>query len=180
MRKLKFHEQKLLKKVNFLEWKETNTTREQLVTSKYLLKGRDDYKKYNLVVGMIKKLSETLSRLKDTDPTKIAISRKLITLLYDSGLIENKKLLDCTKVTVSSFCERRLPMIIARKKMVESFIRADEFVQHGHIRIGTKLVNDTSRIVSRSMEDFVTWTDSSKIRKKINEFNDEQDDYGFV
>ena len=76
MRKLKFHEQKLLKKVNFLEWNKTNTTREQLVTTKYILKNREEYKKYNLVVGMIKKLSETLSRLKDNDSTKIAIAKK--------------------------------------------------------------------------------------------------------
>lgn len=180
MRNLKFHEQKLLKKVNFLEWKKTNTTREQLVTGKYSLKGRDEYKKYNLVVGLIKKLSETLSRLKDNDPTKLVIARKLINLLYNSGIIHEKTLLKCTAVTVSSFCERRLPIIVARKKLVEKFVHADEFVQHGHIRVGTRIVNDTSVIISRAMEEFVTWSDTSKIKMKINEFNDERDDYQYL
>lgn len=180
MRNLKYHEQKLLKKVNFLEWKKTNTTREQLVTGKYLLKGRDEYKKYNLVVGLIKKLSETLSRLKDSDPTKLVIAKKLINLLYDTGIITEKTLLQCTKVTVSSFCERRLPMIVAKRKLVQSFAHADEFVQHGHIRVGTRIVNDTSLIIPRSMEEFVTWSDTSKIKVKIDEFNDEKDDYQYL
>lgn len=180
MRNLKYHEQKLLKKVNFLEWKHTNTTREQLVTSKYLLKGRDEYKRYNLVVGLIKKLSETLSRLKDNDPTKLVIAKKLINLLYNTGIIHEKTLLQCTKVNVSSFCERRLPMIVAKRKLVQNFTHADEFVQHGHIRVGTRVVNDTSLIIPKSMEEFVTWTDTSKIKMKIDEFNDEKDDYQYL
>lgn len=180
MRNLKFHEQKLLKKVNFLEWKRTNTTREQLVTSKYLLKSRDEYKKYNLVVGMIRKLSETLSRLSDSDPTKIMVAKKLIKLLYDAGLVQDRKLLDCTKVNVSSFCERRLPMILVKKKLVQTFRHADEFVQHGHVRLGTRVVNDTSMLVSRAMEEFVSWSDTSKIKQKIEEFNEEKDDYKYI
>lgn len=179
MRNLKFHEQKLLKKVNFLEWKKTNTTREQLVTSKYLLKSRDEYKKYNLIVGMIRKLADALSRLPDNDSTKMVVGKKLINMLYDTGIINNKKLVDCTKVNVSSFCERRLPMIIAKKKMVQTFSHADEFVQHGHVRLGTRIISDTSTIISRDMEEFVAWGDSSKIKRKIEEFNDEQDDYKY-
>jgi U3 small nucleolar ribonucleoprotein protein IMP3 len=180
MRKLKFHEQKLLKKVNFLEWKKTNTTREQLITSKYILKERDEYKKYNLIVGMIRKLSETLSRLKDSDPTKLLIAKKLINLLYEVGLINEKKLIECTKISVGSFCERRLPMVMVKRKMIKTFMHADEFVQHGHVRVGIKTVNDTSILISRGMEEYVTWVDSSKIKKKIDEFNEEQDDYKFV
>lgn len=177
MRKLKFHEQKLLKKVNFLEWNKTNTTREQLVTTKYILKNREEYKKYNLVVGMIKKLSETLSRLKDNDSTKIAIAKKLINLLYEAGLISEKKLLECTKVNVSSFCERRLPMMMVKRKMIKTFTHADEFVQHGHVRVGIKTINDTSVLISRGMEEYISWVDDSKIKKKIEEFNEERDDY---
>lgn len=180
MRKLKFHEQKLLKKVNFLDWKKTNTTREQLVTSKYLLKSRDEYKKYNIIVGMIKKLSETLSRLADNNPTKLVVSKKLISLLHDVGIIENRKLVDCTKVTVSSFCERRISMVLVKKKLVQTFAHADEFVQHGHIRLGTRIINDTSTLISKAMEEYLTWSDKSKLRKKIDEFNEENDDYKYV
>lgn len=45
MRKLKFHEKKLLKKVNFLEWKRESGCREAFVMQRYHVSGRDDYKK---------------------------------------------------------------------------------------------------------------------------------------
>lgn len=45
MRKLKFHEKKLLKKVNFLEWKREGGHREAQVMHRYHVTGRDDYKK---------------------------------------------------------------------------------------------------------------------------------------
>lgn len=179
MRNLKFHEQKLLKKVNFLEWKSTNTTREQYVTSKYLLKSRDEYRVYNRIVGMIRKLSESLARLADSDPTKTMIAKKLINLLYGIGLIEEKKLVDCTKITVSSLCKRRIAMIMVSNKMMKSYKDADRYVQQGHVRLGTKVISDTSTLVSKGMEEFVAWTDDSKIRKKIDEFNEEYDDYKY-
>jgi U3 small nucleolar ribonucleoprotein protein IMP3 len=46
MRKLKFHEKKLLKKVNFLDWKRENNHREAHVMQRYHIVERDDYKKY--------------------------------------------------------------------------------------------------------------------------------------
>lgn len=46
MRKLKNHEHKLLKKVNFLEWKREGGHRENMVMQRYHVTGRDDYKKY--------------------------------------------------------------------------------------------------------------------------------------
>ncbi|KAK6090512.1 hypothetical protein P3W45_000609 [Vairimorpha bombi] len=157
MRQLKFHEQKLLKKVNFLEWKNTNTSREHAVIGKYKLKDREEYNKYNRIVGKIRKLSEMLSRLKDNDFTKKSISTKLIKKLYDLGLINNKKLLDCTKITVSDFCERRLPMIMKKNRMIENFTDSTRFIEHGHVRLGHKIVNEPNIIISRAMEDFINW-----------------------
>lgn len=177
MRKLKFHEQKLLKKVSFLDWKKTNTTREQLVTTKYRLKDRSEYKKYNLVVGMIRKLTETLSRLNDSDPTKRAVGKKLINLLYEAGLIKDKALIECSRVNVSSFCERRVPMILKKLGLVQTFTHGDEFVQHGHVRVGTKRVSDTTVLVPRGLEEYVGWVEGSKIKRKVDEFNGELDEY---
>jgi U3 small nucleolar ribonucleoprotein protein IMP3 len=177
MRQLKFHEQKLLKKVNFLEWGSTNTTREHLVISKYQLKDREEYAVYHRIASKIRSLAEALVRLKDTEEVKVAVGRKLISKLYSAGVISNKRLIDCSKVTVSSFCERRLPMLMKRSRMVSNFRDAARFVEHGHVRLGPKVVSDSSVIVSRAMEDFIQWVDGSKIKRKIDEFNEQQDDY---
>ncbi|KAI4291965.1 U3 small nucleolar ribonucleoprotein IMP3 [Pancytospora philotis] len=180
MRELKYHEQKLLKKVNFLEWASTNTPREQTITAKYLLKSREEYQFYSRIVGMVRKLAESLSRLPDNDPFKIFIAKKFISLLYDTGIIENRKLIDCTKVGVSSLCMRRLPMVVVHRKLVQHFRDADRLVQQGHVKLGSRVIGDTSTLVSRAMEEFVGWADSSKIRKKIDEFNEDYDDYKYT
>ena len=56
VRKLKHHEQKLLKKVDFLQWKSDATLREAHVMRRYLVQDRDDYRKYNRLVGGIRKV----------------------------------------------------------------------------------------------------------------------------
>lgn len=48
------------------------------------------------------------------------------------------------------------------------------------IRVGTKVIRDTSYFVPKHMEDMVTWVDSSKIKKKILQYNDKFDDYDFM
>lgn len=62
MRELKFHEQKLLKKVNFFQWKSENNLREIKVLRRYHVQDRDDYVRYNKLAGLVTKLS---SQLKD-------------------------------------------------------------------------------------------------------------------
>lgn len=180
MRELKYHEQKLLKKVNFLEWGSTNSSREQMITGTFFLKSREEYKFYNCLTGKVRKLAESLARLPDNDAVKRLVSKKLINLLYDLGIIENKKLLDCTKIGVSSICRRRLPMVLAQKKMVPHFEAGDKFVQQGHVKLGNRVITDTSTLVSKMMEDFIGWSDASKIRKKVDEFNEDYDDYKYA
>lgn len=45
VRKLKFHEQKLLKKVDFISWKVDNNLNEVKVMKKYFVQKREDYTK---------------------------------------------------------------------------------------------------------------------------------------
>ncbi|ORD94645.1 IMP3 [Enterospora canceri] len=177
MRNLKFHEKKLLKKVNLEEWDKTNTKREQLVTTKYKLHNRETYMVYNRIVGKIRKLTESLARLDDTNVTKKYLTNKMLNKLHELGVIPEKKLSNCIKVTVSDFCKRRLPVVIAQLKMVENYQDADRFVQHGHFKIGTKVVRDPETLIDVNMAQYIKWADKSKIREKLAEINGTYDDY---
>jgi len=46
MRQLKYHEKKLLKKVDFFNWKEDQNVREGTIIRRYHLQNREDYVKY--------------------------------------------------------------------------------------------------------------------------------------
>jgi len=62
-------------------------------------------------------------------------------------------------------------------KMAEHLKEAVTYIEQGHVRVGPEVVTDPAFLVTRNMEDFITWVNSSKIKKKVMEYNDALDDY---
>lgn len=178
MRKFKHHEQKLLRKVDFLQWKNEHNLRELQVMRRYHIQDRDDYKKYNKLCGMVTKLTATLKRLDAKDATRIQLTDTLLNKLYDMGVITTKKsLVQVEKLSTASFCRRRLSVVMVRLKMSETLREACTFIEQGHVRVGPDTVTEPAFLVTRPMEDFVTWVDTSKIKRKVQRYNDKLDDY---
>ncbi|KAL4422927.1 hypothetical protein ABPG75_009124 [Micractinium tetrahymenae] len=181
MRKLKHHEHKLLKKVDFLHWKNEHNERELQVMRRYHIQDRDDYKQYNKLCGMVTKLVATLKRLDARDTARIELTDQLLNKLYDMGVITTKKsLVQLEKLSTASFCRRRLAVVMVRLKMSETLREACTFIEQGHVRVGPDTVTDPAFLVTRSMEDFVTWVDTSKIKRKVQRYNDKLDDYDLM
>ena len=61
--------------------------------------------------------------------------------------------------------------------MSQSIFRAAQLIEQGHVRVGPNVITDPAFLVTRTMEDFVTWVHSSKIRRHIANYNDTLDDY---
>lgn len=74
-------------------------------------------------------------------------------------------------------CRRRLATVLVRLKFAEQLKEAVTYIEQGHIRVGPETVSDAAFLVTRNMEDFITWVDSSKIKRKVLEYNDKLDDY---
>eukprot|EP00899_Mesostigma_viride_P004703 jgi/Mesvir1/14233/Mv09674-RA.1 len=181
MRKLKHHEHKLLKKVDFLSWKRENNLREIQVMRRYHIQDRDDYKKYNKLCGMITKLVNLIKKLDPKDPYRVEMTEQILNKLYNMGLIPTQKSLAlCDKLSTSAFCRRRLAVVMVRLKMSETLREAITFIEQGHVRVGPETVADPAFAVSRNMEDFVTWVDTSKIKRKVMQYNDRLDDYDLL
>ncbi|KAK5650850.1 hypothetical protein RI129_001879 [Pyrocoelia pectoralis] len=178
VRKLKFHEQKLLKKVDFISWKADNNLKEVKVLKKYYIQKREDYAKYNKLARSIRELGRKIKEVDANHPFRTFSSAQLLEKLYVLGLIPTKWNLGLIeKVTPSSFCRRRLPVVMVRSKMAENIKSAVKLIEQGHVRIGPELVTDPALLVTRTLEDFVTWVDSSKIRKHVSEYNGLRDDF---
>lgn len=97
------------------------------------------------------------------------------------GVITTKKsLVQLERLSTSSFCRRRLSVVMVRLKMSETLREAVTFIEQGHIRVGPDTVTDPAFLVTRSMEDFVTWVDTSKIKRKLQRYNDRLDDYDLL
>lgn len=179
MRELKFHEQKLLKKVDFYDWKNEKNLREVSIMRRYYVQNRNDLKMYNRVAGQIKKVVNRLKLLPKDDSFRIRQTKVLMNRLYDMGLIINKTNLQDidTKVGISSLCRRRLAVVLFRNKYTESVKEAVTYIEQSQVRVGTEIISNPGFIVTRAMEDHITWADGSKIKKKIQEYDGVVDDY---
>ncbi|KAK0336684.1 U3 small nucleolar ribonucleoprotein imp3 [Friedmanniomyces endolithicus] len=186
VRKLKHHEQKLLRKVDFVNYPSDAAHRSAAVIRRYQLSNPADYASYNRLAGSLRHLAHRIALL----PPESAFRRKhedlLLEKLHDMGLLgvggEGKgKLSDVErKITVSAFCRRRLGVVMTRLRMSETVSAANKFVEQGHVRVGTEVVTDTAFLVNRNMEDFVTWVDSSKIKRNIMKYRDKLDDFDLL
>ena len=112
------------------------------------------------------------------DATRVARTAALLEKLYNCGAIPSRKSLAlCDKLSTSSFCRRRLAVVMVRLKMAETLRESATFIEQGHVRVGPDTVSDPAFLVTRSAEDFVTWVDTSKIKRKVAQYNDALDDY---
>merc|ERR1711863_185111 len=120
-------------------------------------------------------------KIKDLDPAsphRVDMSAAFLEKLWNIGIIPTKwSLENCDKVTASSFCRRRLPVLMVRSKMAESIKSATQLIEQGHVRVGSDVVKDPAFLVTRNLEDFVTWVDTSAIRKHVLEYKDMRDDF---
>ena len=235
MRQLKYHEQKLLKKVDFLQWKREHNQRELQVRDEYELwrksgkrrrrrrqrrpvhsrslpprplpaltspsttapppatknlsqvmrryhiQGRDDYAAYNRLCGLVTKLAATLKRLPPDDPDRIELTEAVLGRCYDLGVTPTKRsLADVASLSTAAFARRRLAVVMVRLRMADTPRAAATFVEAGHVRVGPDPVTDPAFHVSRAAEDWVTWTDTSAIKRRVAAYNDAVDDFDLL
>ena len=155
VRKLKHHEQRLLRKVDFINYPSDPTHRSAAIARRYSLSNPADYTAYNRLAGSLGQLAHRLALL----PPESAFRRKhedlLLEKLYDMGIIGTGgggkgKLSDVErKVTVSAFCRRRLGVVMTRLRMAETVSTANRFIEQGHVRVGTEIQTDSAFLVTR-------------------------------
>ncbi|KAJ5155285.1 hypothetical protein N7492_008088 [Penicillium capsulatum] len=187
VRQLKHHEKKLLKKVDFYNYKTDDNHREHHIRQRYLLQDPMDYRKYNSLCGSMRSLAHRLSQLDpETDPVRKKLESELLDKLWRMGILKQSREQGAglsrveREVTVSAFCRRRLAVVMVRSGLVQTIKAATTFIEQGHVRVGTEVVNDPAYLVTRNMEDFVTWVDSSKIKRNIMRYQDKMDDFDLL
>lgn len=196
VRKLKHHEQKLLRKVDFTTYKGDNDHRDKKVIRQYMIQKPEDYHKYNRICGVrsaipilisvllislqsLRQLAHRLSLLPPDNAVRRKHEELLLNKLYDMGILSSKSKLSAVEnnVTVSAFARRRLPVVMTRLRMAETVQAATKMIEQGHVRVGTETVTDPAYLVTRTTEDFVTWSVGSRIKKNIMKYRDQLDDF---
>ncbi|NXK74717.1 IMP3 protein, partial [Amazona guildingii] len=152
VRKLKYHEQKLLRRLELVSWEAAaGSLAEVKALRRYRLGRRGGYVHY-----------KALARAK----------------LYGLGLVSGRQSLSvCESLPAAAFCRRRLPCLLVKLRMAQNLRHAVTFVEQGHVRVGPEVVTDPAVLIPRSVEDFITWVDASRLRQKVLDYNQERDDY---
>jgi U3 small nucleolar ribonucleoprotein protein IMP3 len=155
VRKLKHHEQKLLRKVDFVNYPSDDQHRAAEVIRKYSLSNPTDYSSYNRLAGKLRHLAHRIALLPPEFPFRRKQEDLLLEKLHDMGLLGvggrgKGKLSDVErKITVSAFCRRRLGVVMTRLRMSETVSAANKFIEQGHVRVGTEVVTDSAFLVTR-------------------------------
>ena len=97
VRKLKYHEQKLLKKVDFINWEVDNNLHEVKVMKKFCVQKREDYTMYN---KLSREIRDIVRRIKDL--VCVATSRNFSNVT--AGIV----LAACSYVLIEAFMHLKL------------------------------------------------------------------------
>ena len=130
---------------------------------------------------MVTKLCSKIKTLEPNNAFRIAMSEQLLDKLYNMGILNDKSSLHKAEgLTVAAICRRRLPVVMVRMKMAEHLQAAVTLVEQGQVRVGPNVVADPSFLVTRNMQDFVTWVDTGKIKRTVQKYNDQLDDFDLL
>ncbi|CAJ0958720.1 unnamed protein product, partial [Mesorhabditis belari] len=178
VRKLKFHEQKLLRKTDFITWEIDQKNKQAEMMQKYHVTKREHYAVYNRLANDVRTIANKLKDLPQGESFRQEKTKELLGKLYTLGIIATADTLEkASNISGSSFARRRLPVCMKRSEMVPSVRQASDFVEQGHIRVGPKLAMDPAFMVTRAQEDMITWCRASKIREQVLEYNEALDDF---
>jgi U3 small nucleolar ribonucleoprotein protein IMP3 len=129
-----------------------------------------------------RQLAHLLSFLPPTSPFRHKHENLLLEKLYDMGILSQASKLSEVerKLSVSRLARRRLGVVMTRLGMADTVQSALKFIEQGHVRVGPEVVTDGAFLVTRNMEDFVTWVDSSKVKRNVLKYRDKLDDFDLL
>lgn len=138
-------------------------------------------RRYNKVAGHITSLVAKLKLLPPENAYRINSTQRLLDKLYAMGIIDSAtSLAKAEHIAASAFARRRLPVVMVRLRMAETLKEAVTFIETGQVRVGPEVVTDAAFLVTRTLEDLVTWVDAGKIRRAVAKYNDKLDDFDLL
>lgn len=106
--------------------------------------------RYNKLAREIRELGKKIKEIEAEHPFRVEQSALLLEKLYMMGLISTKWDLSLSQnISASSFCKRRLPVVMVRHRMSENIAMATQLIEQGHVRVGAEVIKDPAFLVSR-------------------------------
>ncbi|MEK6968270.1 MAG: 30S ribosomal protein S4 [Nanoarchaeota archaeon] len=89
---------------------------------------------------------------------------QLLTKLVKIGLLQpDQEVGAVLNITLDNLLNRRLQTVVVRKQLAKSMKQSRQFIVHGHIIVGGKIITTPSYIVKKEEEPSITFVQSSTL-----------------
>ena len=133
-------------------WDKQTIVEESKLTQDYGLKNKNEIRKIEFMVSKFKGIAKQLNTTAEASSGEDA--KRFIAKLKERGFVpENSESLDdVLDIKVRNVLERRLSNILYKHKLARTPTQARQFIVHGHVIVGGKVVNSPSYLVSLTEE----------------------------
>jgi small subunit ribosomal protein S4 len=144
-------------------WDKSTIVEEAVLVKNYALKNKKEIRKVELMVSKFKKLAKSFNKSEEIRDSEQA--KSFIENLKAKGFLPSTahSLDDVLNIKVENVLDRRLSNIVYKNKLARSPAQARQFVVHRHVRVGEKIVDSPSYLVSLAEEPLVTFKETSTL-----------------
>lgn len=143
-------------------WDATRITEEKEIIKKFGLKNKREVWKMQTKVAKYRKTAQKL--FTKGGPAAEKQKKELIDKLFRMGLLDQTATLDdVLGLTTANILARRLQTIVHEKGLATTADQARQFITHGHVQIGDRVVTVPSYLVSRNEDEKLHFAGGSRL-----------------
>lgn len=144
-------------------WSKNTIVEEEKLVEDYSIKNKKEIRKIELYLSKLKKLAKELNKSSETKESEGA--KHFVEKLKGLGILnqEATSLDEVLDIKLRNMLERRLSNIVYQKKLARTPNQARQFVVHGHIKVGDKVVDSPSYLVPLNEEGSIEFVSSSAL-----------------
>jgi len=143
-------------------WDKARIEKEKELMKKYGLRRKREIWRAEAILRNFRRRARELAAKKDKEAEKILLDK-----LYRLGLLEkNATLDDVLSLTVEDILERRLQTMVFKKNLANTPRHARQLIVHGHIAVDGRRTIYPSFLVTRELEDKISFYKDSPLAKK--------------
>ena len=143
-------------------WERARIEKEKGIMETYAPKNKLEIWRMDSIVKDCKSQAKKLSALRTKQAEKE--QKLLLDRLFHLGLIdENATLENILTLKLEDVMERRLQTMVMKRGLARSMSQARQFITHGHVRVGDKVMTSPSYIVRRGEENTLSFREASRL-----------------
>lgn len=144
-------------------WDKEVIVNEKDLVRDYALKNKKEVRKVEFLISKYKSIAKELNASNELKTSEQALN--FISKLKRLGFLNQQASIldDVLDMKTRDILERRLSNIVYKKKLARTPRQARQFVVHGHVMVGSKVITSPSHMVNIDEEELITFREKSSL-----------------